>query len=196
MDIITSTIALVNTLRYGDIMDEKLNRQRWLTAGLQALAEEGPEGLRIMPIAEQLGVTKGSFYWHFKNLEEYRTALLEEWEQSYTQEAIQCLEKDNNDPHTKLRTWIIGAAYSDFKLDRAIRSWSLNNPAVREVRARVDLERINYLAKLLRGVGWSKDEALTLGQWAYCAWVGYAALDGPVTTEKQLKLILSILLPK
>lgn len=177
-------------------MDEKLNRQRWLSAGLQALAEEGPEGLRIMPIAEQLGVTKGSFYWHFKNLEAYRTALLEEWEQSYTQEAITCLENDNNDPYTKLRTWIIGAAYSDFKLDRAIRSWSLNNPAVREVRARVDQERINYLAKLLRGVGWSKDEALTLGQWAYCAWVGYATLDGPSTTEKQLKLILSILMPQ
>ena len=177
-------------------MDDKLNRQRWLTAGLQALANEGPEGLRIMPIAEQLGVTKGSFYWHFKNLDEYQAALLEEWEKSYTQEAIHCLENDKADPASKLRIWITGAAYADFKLDRAIRSWSLNNPAVREVRARVDQDRIDYLTKLLREVGWSKDEALTLAQWTYCAWVGYATLDGATTTEKQLRLILSILTPR
>jgi AcrR family transcriptional regulator len=196
MVIITPTIAIVNTLRYGAIMDQKLNRQRWLTAGLQTLADEGPEGLRIMLIAQQLGVTKGSFYWHFKSLEDYQDALLEEWERCYTQEAIRCLESDNSDHSTKLRNWIIGAAYSDFRLDRAIRSWSLNNSAVREVRSRVDHERINYLAKLLRGVGWPKDEALTLGQWTYCAWVGYATLDGPATTEKQLKVILSLLQPK
>lgn len=176
-------------------MDDKLNRQRWLTAGLQALANEGPEGLRIMPIAEQLRVTKGSFYWHFNNLNEYQAALLEAWEKSYTQEAIHCLENDKADPASKLRTWITGAAYVDFKLDRAIRSWSLNNPAVQEVRARVDQDRIDYLAKLLKAVGWSKDEALTLAQWTYCAWVGYAMLEGASTTEKQLRLILSILTP-
>lgn len=196
MVIIASRLVTVNTLGYGNNMDDRLNRQRWLSAGLQALANDGPDGLRIMPIAEQLGVTKGSFYWHFKNLEDYRAAVLEEWERCYTQEAIEYLEKDNADPATKLRTWITGAAYADFKLDRAIRSWSLSNPAVREVRARVDQDRIHYLTRLLRAVGWSKDEAVTLGQWTYCAWVGYAALEGQVTTEKQLRLILSILMPK
>jgi hypothetical protein len=119
-----------------------------------------------------------------------------EWERLYTQEAINWIESDNKDPGTKLRTWITGAAYSDFKLDRAIRSWSLVNPGVREVRMRVDQERIDYLAKLLRGIGWSKEEALTLGQWTYWAWVGYATLDGAAATEKQLKLIFSILEPR
>lgn len=177
-------------------MDDKLNRHRWLTAGLQALAEEGPEGLRIMPIAQQLGVTKGSFYWHFKNLEAYQSALLEEWEASYTQEAIKWIESDKSAPDTKLRTWITGAAYANFKLDRAIRSWALTNSSAREVQARVDQSRIDYLAKLLRGIGWKKEDAVTLGYWTYWAWVGYATLDGPVTTEKQLKLIFSILEPR
>jgi AcrR family transcriptional regulator len=177
-------------------MDDKLNRERWLTAGLQTLAEEGADGVRIMPIAQRLGVTKGSFYWHFKNLQEFHAAILEQWEQLYTQEAIKWLDNDQSDPATKLRTWITGAAYADFRLDRAIRSWGLVNPAVREVRARVDQDRIDYLVKLLRGIGWSKENAATLGQWTYAAWVGYATLDGPFATEKQLKLILSILEPK
>jgi AcrR family transcriptional regulator len=196
MDSFSSVVAIVNTVRYGVVMDEKLNRQRWLTAGLQALAEVGPEGLRIMPIAEQLGVTKGSFYWHFKNLKDYQTAVLAEWERCYTGDAIQCLENDRLDSKEKLRTWIVGAAYSDFRLERAIRTWSLHNAAVREVRARVDTDRINYLAKLLRAVGWSRDEAQTLGQWTYCAWIGYTTLDDASIAEKQLKLILTILLPR
>jgi AcrR family transcriptional regulator len=189
-------IAIVNTLRYGVNMEDKLNRQQWLTAGLQTLANEGPEGLRIMPIALQLGVTKGSFYWHFKNLDDYQAALLDEWERCYTQEAIHWIESEGKDPAEKLRTWITGAAYADFKLDRAVRSWALTKPTVQEVRARVDNDRIDYLTKLLRGVGWSKDEAVTLGHWTYWAWIGYATLGGPITTDKQLKLILSILKPK
>lgn len=191
---ISFAIAFVNTLRYGGGMDAKLNRDRWLTAGLQSLAEQGPEGLRIMPIAEQLGVTKGSFYWHFKDLDAYRSALLDEWEQRFTLEAIQYLEKEQRDPHEKLRMWITGAAYSDFRLDRAIRFWSLNHAAAKKARSRVDAERINYLSKLLRDVGWSKDEAATLGQWAYCAWIGYATIDQSIS-EKQIKLIISVLTP-
>lgn len=176
-------------------MDEKLNRQRWLTAGLQALAEAGPDALRIMPIAEQLQVTKGSFYWHFKNLEDYRTAVLDEWERYYTGEAIASLDNDRLDPKEKLRTWIVGATYADLRLERAVRSWSLHHPAVTKVRKRVDVERIGFLVKLLGDVGWPPEAAQTLGQWAYCAWLGYATLDEVEFSDRQLKLILSRLMP-
>lgn len=176
-------------------MDEKLNRQRWLTAGLQALAEGGPDALRIMPIAEQLQVTKGSFYWHFKNLDDYRTAVLDEWERHYTGEAIASLDHDRIEPGEKLRTWIVGATYADLRLERAVRSWSLHNPAVTAVRKRVDAERIGFLVKLLCGVGWPPADARTLGEWAYCAWLGYSTLDEVEFSDQQLKLILSRLMP-
>ncbi|OWW19483.1 TetR/AcrR family transcriptional regulator [Noviherbaspirillum denitrificans] len=177
-------------------MDKKLNRQRWLTAGLQTLSEEGPNGLKIMPLAERLGVTKGSFYWHFQSLDEYHHAVLAEWEQHYTQEAIRWLESDDSKPEKKLRIWITGASYADLRLDSAIRSWSLANPAVLEVRKRVDEQRISYLTKLLREVGWPPNEAATLGRWTYWAWVGYATLGGPIMNEKQLGLILAVLEPR
>jgi AcrR family transcriptional regulator len=196
MVIVALPFAFVNTVRYGGGMDDKLNRQRWLTAGLQALAEAGPEALRIMPIAEQLQVTKGSFYWHFKNLGDYQTAVLDEWERHYTGEAIACLDHDRIEPREKLRTWIVGAAYADLRLERAVRSWALHNPAVGKVRQRVDAERIGFLVKLLCGVGWPPDTARTLGQWAYCAWLGYATLDEIAFTEQELKLILGRLMPE
>lgn len=176
-------------------MEKRLNRQRWLTVGLQTLAEAGPDALRIMPIAERLQVTKGSFYWHFKNLEDYQAAVLEEWERHYTGEAIACLDHDRIAPREKLRTWIIGATYADLRLERAVRSWALNNAIVDTVRRRVDGERIDFLIKLLCGVGWPPGTARTLGQWAYCAWLGYATLDEVKFTDRQLELILSRLMP-
>ena len=84
-------------------MNEKLGRQSWLDAGLARLATHGPHGLRIMTIAQQLGVTKGSFYWHFDDQAEYLAALLQEWEQSRTQLIIEHVEERGGTPVTKLR---------------------------------------------------------------------------------------------
>lgn len=176
-------------------MNDKLNRHRWLTAGLQTLAQAGPQALRIMPIAEQLQVTKGSFYWHFKDLEDYRTAVLEEWERHYTGDAIAALDHDRLEPRQKLRTWIVGATYADLRLERAVRLWALSNPAVTAVRQRVDAKRIDFLDKLLCGVGWAPQTARTLARWAYCAWLGYATLDEVKFTDHELDLILSRLIP-
>jgi len=188
--------AVVNTLGYGGVMDEKLNRYRWLAAGLQALAEHGPDGLRIMPIAGQLQVTKGSFYWHFQNLDDYRRAVLQEWERHYTGEPIRYLEDEALDYREKLRLWIVGATYSDLRLERAIRAWASHDAAARDVCKRVDAERIGFLVKLLGGVGWPDEQAQVLGQWAYCAWVGLATLGDLSYTERQLGVILSFLMPK
>ena len=65
-------------------MDDKHSRHSWLNAGLEQLAAHGPDGLRIMAIAEKLGVTKGSFYWHFRDRPALLAALLEEWEKLAT----------------------------------------------------------------------------------------------------------------
>jgi AcrR family transcriptional regulator len=196
MVIVAFVFAVVNTLRYGKAMDEKLNRYRWLAAGLQALAENGADGLRIMTIAAQLDVTKGSFYWHFKNLDDYRTAVLQEWERHYTGEPIHYLEHEALAPTEKLRVWVLGATLSDLRLERAIRAWSSRDAAVNGVCRRVDAERMGFLVKLLAGVGWDDDEARTLAQWAYCAWVGLATLGDIAYTDRQLAFILSMLMPR
>ncbi len=177
-------------------MDDKQNRQSWLNAGLQTLASKGAEGLRVMLIAEQMGVTKGSFYWHFKDLEDFQTALLEEWERCHTQQAIEWVESIGGDAQTKLKNLFIGSASADFTLARAIRAWSLTHPKTQEIQMRVDEQRLAYLEQLLRGVGWSQNEATVLARWSYCAFIGYATLTGPNVNHEQLALVLSILVPK
>lgn len=188
-------LAIVNTFRYGEKMEEKNNRQTWLRAGLQLLATQGPERLRIMSIAEELGVTKGSFYWHFKNLDDYHCALIEEWERSDTQQAIAFVESMTGDANAKLQCWITGASMSDLHLAKALRTWSMSHPLVKEVQARVDQQRINYLSKLLHDVGWSADQAATLGQWTYWAFIGFSSQEEPTITDQQLALIFHVLKP-
>jgi AcrR family transcriptional regulator len=177
-------------------MDEKKNRQDWLTAGLQMLSSEGPNGMGIMPISRQLGVTKGSFYWHFKNLKEYQLALIAEWERSYAQHAIDYMEQMEGDADTKFRCWMTGAIGADVSLGRAIRTWSSTDENVKQAQERVDAQLIAYLAKLLCGIGWSNEESITLAHWTYWAFVGYTTVSGPFVAPKQLNLILDILRPK
>lgn len=186
----------VNTLWYGDAMDDKENRLSWLNAGLQALVAQGPEGLRVMQIAKQMGVTKGSFYWHFKDLAEFQTAVLDEWERCHTRQAIACVEAFGGDHATKLRNVFLGSAGDNFPLARSVRAWSLINANAREVQTRVDQSRIDYLEQLLRGVGWADEDAVVLARWSYCAFIGYSTLEGPSVNVTQLELVLGILAPK
>lgn len=160
------------------------------------LAQQGAERVRIMPIAEELSVTKGSFYWHFKNLDEYHVSLIQEWERRDTLQAIAFVESMQGDAQSKLQCWITGASMSDFHIAKAIRAWSISNPMIAEVQSRVDQKRIDFLKKLLREVGWPKEDADTLANWTYWAFIGFSTLPEPAISNKQLKLILEILSPR
>src|SRR5271170_6768737 len=95
---LSPSLAPVNTPRYGsDMSDSKMSRESWFDAGFERLAAHGPQGLRIMAIAKDMGVTKGSFYWHFKDLREYRTALLAEWERRFTEDNIVQVDRAGGD---------------------------------------------------------------------------------------------------
>lgn len=198
MDILARVLAPVNTVRYGSGMDDsKMSRQSWLDAGFERLAVHGFQGLRAMAIAEQLGVTKGSFYWHFKNLREYRAALLMEWERRYTHEAIQRLERTGGDAAAKLRVLISSSGPVDHpQLAFASRSWKISDPLAGRIAARVDDVRIAYVAKLLRELGWAKRDAAILARFAYQAMAGRLMLSHPAPTPAQLDLILHALTSK
>ena len=171
-------------------MDDKLNRQSWLDAGLQRLAAQGPHGLRIMTIAQELGVTKGSFYWHFRNQDEYLAALLEEWERSHTQQIIEHVENIGGDPAAKLRNLLSVTIAADPRLTQAVRSWAHTDPMVGKAVKRVDKKRVVYVAGLIGSLGWSPEDAATLARWSYCALIGHFSLQSPGLTEGQIDLIL------
>lgn len=192
---IRAKFAFVNTVRYGVGMDDKLNHQHWLNAGLQALAVQGLQGLRIMQIAQQLGVTKGSFYWHFSSLEAYQAALLEEWELRHTQQIIQYVQAQGGNALAKLRNLMTVTVGADPRLAKALRAWADTHPQAQAAQARVDHKRLVYLAGLLAALGWPQDQAQTYARWMYCALVGHFSLQGPPIEAEQIDLILATVVP-
>ncbi|OEZ58598.1 TetR/AcrR family transcriptional regulator [Duganella sp. HH105] len=186
----------VNPVQKGHVMEEKNDRQVWLDAGLQTLVEEGVEGLRIMSIAKRLGVTKGSFYWHFKNLEAYQCALLAEWERRYTQAPIEAAADGEASAYQQLRSLFCGTPAMALRLGRAMRAWAITDDRVHAVQTRVDHQRVGHVAHLLEAIGWTREESLTLGRWAYCAFIGEAALTGSPMSDAQTQLVLSVLTPR
>ncbi len=124
-------------------------RRSWIDQGLRALADGGPDAVRIEPLAKSLGVTRGGFYWHFADRDALLTDMLDTWERAATDEVIDRVERQGGDARTRLRR--AGAlTFSDdlLPIELAIRAWSRYDPAVAERLRRVDNRRMDYLRTL------------------------------------------------
>lgn len=70
-----------------------MSRKDWIIGALELLSTAGVQGLKIVPLAEHLGVTSGSFYWHFKNRRDLYDALMDYWEREMTDAAIEAAKR-------------------------------------------------------------------------------------------------------
>jgi len=69
----------------------RLSPEKWIDAGFAALIAHGPASLAAEPLARALGTTKGSFYWHFKDVPAYHAALVRDWHTNALSEVMQQL---------------------------------------------------------------------------------------------------------
>ena len=144
----------------------------WAEAALQLIAEAGLGALTVEALATRLGVTKGSFYWHFKGRSELLAAALGRWEQRATTEAISGLSAVTD---ARQRLYLMLDAVS-----RAPRSRSLyaalaeaaGDPIVRRVLNRVASARIGYLEACYRELGLPQPWAKAKAVFAYAAYRG------------------------
>ncbi|HEX8648547.1 MAG TPA: TetR/AcrR family transcriptional regulator [Thermoleophilaceae bacterium] len=149
-------------------------RGRWIEAGLRALAGGGPDAVRIEPLAQALGVTKGGFYWHFDD----RGALLEEmldaWERTAIDEVIERIETDGGDARTRLRRlFAIGASRDDvLRIDLAVRDWARRDRSVAARLQRADNRRMDYMRSLLGELVPDPDDVEARCLVAFSLWIG------------------------
>ena len=124
-------------------------RSKWIEEGLRALAAGGPDAVRIEPLAQALGVTRGGFYWHFDDRRALLEEMLDAWERASTDEVLERVESEGGDPRAKIRR--AGALTFSARLrpiDLAVRDWSRREQAVAERLRRVDNRRMDYLRSL------------------------------------------------
>ena len=132
-------------------------RSSWITEGLEALAAGGVDAVRVEPIAERLGVTKGGFYGYFSGRDQLLAEMLTTWETAVTDQVIAVVESGHGtDPRERVRR--LAEAINDpdqvaMRVDTevAMREWARRDPAAAEVVARVDQQRTAYLRSLFGG---------------------------------------------
>jgi AcrR family transcriptional regulator len=126
-------------------------RREWIRQGLRLLAEGGPDAVRIEPLAKELGVSRGGFYWHFEDRGALLTAMLDTWEQATTEEVAERLESEDDIP-SKLRRLFTLTSPGVVKTDLAIRDWARRDHAVAERLQRIDNRRMGHLRALFADV--------------------------------------------
>jgi AcrR family transcriptional regulator len=125
-------------------------RSAWIDAGLRALAAGGPDAVRIEPLAQALGVTRGGFYWHFEDRQALLDEMLDAWERRSTDEVLDRVEREGGDPRAKVRrAGMLTFSRDLLPIDLAIRDWARRDRKVARRLRRVDNRRIAYLRSLI-----------------------------------------------
>ena len=172
-------------------------RSDWLQAGLAAVVDDGPNGLRIDRLCRRLGVSKGSFHHHFAGAGDFKRSLLTAYETLVVEALDQAIDQNAGaTPQATLAglTAAITSTQSFYRpeLEVAMRAWACSDAAVRAVQERVDRQRL----KSLQGI-WSRilddpSEAQTAALLPYLVGIG-ASLVQPPTPPDQLQRVYELL---
>lgn len=136
----------------------RLSREVWLAGGLDALQRLGTPGLGIDKLAGELGVSKGSFYWHFENYNAFLQALAESWAAVDTDQVRDALGAFTGTPRERLRFMITYIIENDSrKLDLQFRNLAISYPSVQEIVQRVDQTRHAVVQQLFKELGFTGD---------------------------------------
>jgi len=154
----------------------RLSADDWAQAALELIAKEGVNALAVESLARQLGVTKGSFYWHFPSRDALLCAALERWEKLEQEIAFIPLRKHVPDPRERLRQLIGMIAdertYTTHIVYAALMKAS-DHPCVIPVLERIAQQRIDYLVAIFREMGLPEDTALYRSWLVYTAYIGF-----------------------
>ncbi len=195
-------LARVNTPPYGAGMKNKLSSSDWIQAGFRALTAGGPQAIKVEAIARGLKVSKGSFYWHFKDVPGLKSAMLEHWAKVATDDVVHSVEAGATSPAEQLRNLVefstnaLSDPYGGAGTEVAIRDWARYDVDAGEALKSVDLRRLQFVRKLFKEHGVRGVECTSHANILYGALIGIEALsqhgfsEGQSDLAKLLELLL------
>ncbi|MGN8157249.1 TetR/AcrR family transcriptional regulator [Salinisphaera sp. SWV1] len=184
-----------------------LSAQDWAEAALEAIGRRGVEGVAVEPLARELGVTKGSFYWHFANRDALLTAALARWEARETDEVLARVQQET-DPRARIKRLVTEVNTSR----RASRIYTALSSAtkpsfVREYVERVSRRRLQFLIDCYAALGLGPGRARQWALQTYSVFLGslqirrdlpgeWPAADDPAFADYVRFLMVSLLPPE
>ena len=174
-------------------------RERWLDSGLEALAAEGPGGLKIDRLVRRVGLTKGSFFHHFAGAAGYKTALLERLEAEARAALDEVAARPPTNAHQLLEelTAHVGQPGSGLwrpELEIALRAWSFTDGEVQQTQSRIDRQRLAGLEAIWQQLEPDQHQARVKALLPYLVAVG-ASMSSVVVSRAELQQVYELLLP-
>jgi AcrR family transcriptional regulator len=176
----------------------RLAKQDWINAATATLKKCGVDKVKVDPIAKELNVSRGSFYWHFNKRQDLLDAVLNNWQQTTTQDVIDQLEDavmPANQRLEKLLTLAFTSSSNNLATEQAIRAWGLSDQTASKVIQQVDNKRVEYIYRLLLDMNVAELMAMQFARVIYYTRVGlYAQAVLPDLQERMLiaKTLLSV----
>src|SRR5216683_5614342 len=165
-------------------MTDQLSAKDWLDQGLKTLASDGFTALKAEPLAKAMGVSRGSFYWHFADIGAFHAAILKHWREIAAEQIIANLEahKSKDNPLESLLRQAFGGR---LVLEKAVRTWATLDPGARAAVQAIDRRRLGYVESLFERSGVSPGAARSRAQIFYWAFIGFALSDRPLPRDRQ-----------
>jgi AcrR family transcriptional regulator len=175
MDVIPDTRKHPDTHK-GNV---KVTREEWLKLASEVLIERGVSQVKVLTLANSLGVSRSSFYWYFRSRKDLLDQLLEGWEGQNTRAVIDHAARPAGNvcrAVMHLFECFIDPNQFDPRLDFAVREWARRSPQVRTRLDAADAARVNAIRDMFLRQGFEEAEAFTRARIIYFMQIGYYAL--------------------
>lgn len=183
---------------------EPLTPEVWIDAATDVLVSEGIDHVRVDVLAKQLSVTRGSFYWHFRDREDLLRRVLQAWSERATLSLTRRLAGASSDPLERLKDMISlphrgRAAERAARIELAIRAWARRDGLAQQVLDEADRSRLVYHEQAFRALGLPPAQARARAFITYSTEIGESLLhhhgDAKARAERQREIERLVLTP-
>ncbi len=170
----------------------KVTRQDWLNVAMDVLISDGVERVKVLTLAERLGVSRSSFYWYFKSRQDLLDALLAQWQSTNTGSMIRQAEipaTTITQAVCNVQRCVVSTELFDTALDFAVRDWARRSGKVRRLLDQSDALRIDALTHMFSRFGYDPLEAGTRAKVLYYMQLGYDFAELGESAEARLSMV-------
>ncbi len=157
----------------------------WVQAGFGMIAEEGLKALTIDRLCRRLGVTKGSFYWHFADMKTYRDALIDAWAALRDEDRGHFDDLTALPPRQRLSEMmsaLVGPRH--WMLERAMREWARSEPTVQEAVRVSDQRVVSAVRQAFLDDGFDTENADIRANATFAVGIGFLHLAGSTPNQQ------------
>lgn len=167
-----------------------LTKDDWLGAAMELLRTRGIGGVRVLPLANELGVSRGSFYWHFEDRDDLLRSMLDWWDREMTDGVIQFANESRGSPRKRLMAVAEDVVrFNRNRYETAIRSWAEGDKRAAKTLKRVVTKRLDYVTSLFREAGFPPADARARGDLLAVYVMSEDSILAHETMETRLRLL-------